>query len=87
MIETELGILEELVTALGPALSTSPADLEPLREDRSGRISDGAPLALVTARSIEDVQSTLRIASTHRIPVVPRGAGTGLAGGATGGPG
>ncbi|HEU4828542.1 MAG TPA: FAD-linked oxidase C-terminal domain-containing protein, partial [Gemmatimonadales bacterium] len=35
-----------------------------------------------TARSVEDVQATLRIADEFRMPVVPRGAGTGLAGGA-----
>ena len=31
---------------------------------------------------VDDVQETLRFASEHRMPVVPRGAGTGLAGGA-----
>jgi glycolate oxidase len=41
----------------------------------------------VNARSIEDVQATMRIAFAHSIPVVPRGAGTGLAGGAIGGGG
>ena len=33
------------------------------------------------AKSTEDVQHTLRWASAHRVPVVTRGAGTGLAGG------
>jgi glycolate oxidase len=83
MIETEQAVLAELVATLDSAVSTEPVDLEPLRQDRSGRVSDSPPLALVTARSTEDVQATLRIASRHRIPVVPRGAGTGLAGGAT----
>jgi glycolate oxidase len=87
MIETQFSVRDELVAAVGNAVSTLPADLEPLREDRSGRLSDGAPLALVRARSIEDVQATMRIATLHRIPVVPRGAGTGLAGAATAGPG
>jgi glycolate oxidase len=87
MIETQFSVRDELVAALGNAVSTLPADLEPLRADRSGRLSDGAPLALVRARSIEDVQATMRIATLHRIPVVPRGAGTGLAGAATAGPG
>jgi glycolate oxidase len=39
---------------------------------------------VVTARTIDDVQATLRIANEHSVPVVPRGAGTGLAGGAIG---
>jgi glycolate oxidase len=80
-------MIEELRAALGDAVSTTEADLDDARADRSGRVSDSAPLAIVTARGIEDVQATLRIATRHRIPVVSRGAGTGLAGGAIGGEG
>ncbi|GII78631.1 FAD-linked oxidase [Sphaerisporangium rufum] len=43
----------------------------------------GTPLCAVKARSRDDVVTTLRWATEHRVPVVPRGAGTGLAGGAT----
>jgi glycolate oxidase len=85
MIETGLSVRDELVAALGSAVSTEPAVLEAARADRSGRASEAPPLAVVTARSIEDVQATMRIASDRHIPVVPRGAGTGLAGGAIGG--
>lgn len=74
----------QLREALGPAVSTAPADLEAARTDKSGRVSESAPLAVVTARTVEDVQATLRIASEHSVAVVPRGAGTGLAGGAIG---
>lgn len=87
MIETGVAIREVLVAALGEAVSFSDIDLESVREDRSGRVSEAPPLAVVTARTIEDVQTTMRIATKHRIPVVPRGAGTGLAGGAIGGHG
>jgi glycolate oxidase len=65
-------------------LSTDPAELDALRTDRSGWVSTGRPLALVTARSVADVQATMQAATEFRIPVVPRGAGTGLAGGANG---
>ena len=41
------------------------------------------PLAVVRPTSTEQVQAVLRWASAHRIPVVPRGAGSGLSGGAT----
>lgn len=75
-------VLARLRDALGPALSTEPSALESTRADKSGHVSPTAPLAVVTARSIEDVQETLRIADEFRMPVVPRGAGTGLAGGA-----
>src|SRR6478609_4153086 len=65
-------------------LTTDPALLEAARTDRSGWVAPGAPRAIVTARSAEHVQATLRAASEFRVPVVPRGAGTGLAGGANG---
>lgn len=76
--------LARLRDALGPALSTDPAELDAARADKSGHRSATPPQAIVTARSIEDVQATLRIANEFRMPVVPRGAGTGLAGGAIG---
>ncbi len=76
-----------LAELLGPALVVEPSVLETLRADKSGHLSGAPPLALVEARSIEDVQATLRYANEHGIPVVPRGAGTGLAGGAIGGAG
>ena len=76
--------LERLRDAVGPALSSDPAELDAARADKSGHRSATAPQAIVTARSIDDVQATLRIANEFRMPVVPRGAGTGLAGGAIG---
>lgn len=76
-------VLEELTRALGEAVSTEPSRLDAMRTDKSGYISDSPPLVVVTARSIDDVRTTLRIANELRIPVVTRGAGTGLAGGAT----
>lgn len=41
------------------------------------------PLAVVRPRSTEEVAAIARFASTHSIPVVPRGSGTGLSGGVT----
>ncbi len=80
--------IEQLLRdALGDAVSTAPAELAAARSDRSGQASDAPPLAIVHARSVDDVKATMRIANEHSIPVVPRGAGTGLAGGAIGGRG
>lgn len=75
-------VLSALRDALGDAVSTEAVALAAAREDRSGHVSDSAPLAVVSARSIEQVQAVMRIATEHRTPVIPRGAGTGLAGGA-----
>ncbi|MBC7591492.1 MAG: FAD-binding protein [Salinibacterium sp.] len=77
-------VIHQLVETLGDAVSIAPVDLEPFRADKSGHRSAAAPLAVVTASSIDDVQAVMRIASATRTPVVTRGAGTGLAGGAIG---
>lgn len=74
--------LEALRAELGDIVRTDAEALHEARADRSGHVSSSAPLAVVEARSIADVQATLRFATAHRIPVVPRGAGTGLAGAA-----
>jgi glycolate oxidase len=41
-----------------------------------------APDILVRAENVQDVISTLKMCSEHKIPVTPRGAGTGVTGGA-----
>src|SRR6187402_2309199 len=79
--------LDALRTELGDALRTDAETLRLARADKSGHVSASPPLAVVEARSTEDVQAAMRFASEHRIPVVPRGAGTGLAGGAIAGGG
>lgn len=80
-------VLERLRRELGDRVDTSVDSLEDARADKSGHRSTGAPLAVVHAASVQDVQATLRIASETGTPVVTRGAGTGLAGGANAGPG
>ncbi|XNY99947.1 FAD-binding oxidoreductase [Micrococcus luteus] len=55
--------------------------------DRSGHRSGSDPVAVVHARSVEDVQQVCRIADATRTPLVVRAAGTGLAGGAVAGAG
>ncbi|MCW2689926.1 MAG: FAD/FMN-dependent dehydrogenase [Mycobacterium sp.] len=62
---------------------TDPDILASYRQDRALDPGAGTPLAVVRPRRTEDVQAVLRWASTHKIAVVPRGAGTGLSGGAT----
>ena len=75
-------VLAELAATLpADALVTDPDIIEPYRYDRAETVVPGRPLAVVRARCTADVQSVLRIASAHRVPVVPRGAGTGLSGG------
>lgn len=80
-------VLELLIGELGDAVSVDVVTLDTARGDQSGHRSAGLPLAVVTPDSVEEVQALLRIASHTRTPVVVRGAGTGLAGGAIAGPG
>ena len=68
-------------------MSVSDNDLLAARADKSGHISAGPPLCVVFAESAQDVSEVLRIAQDTAAPVVPRGGGSGLAGGAMGGPG
>jgi glycolate oxidase len=75
-------LLTLLGAELGDALVTEQAALDAARGDYSGQRSDSAPLAIVEARTVTHVQSALRLAHAHGVPVVPRGAGTGLTGGA-----
>ncbi|AMB59654.1 FAD-binding oxidoreductase [Microterricola viridarii] len=81
---TPTPVVVALLEAVGASVTTDAASLQAAQADKSGHRSATAPLAVVTARSIAEVQQTLRIASAHGTPVVTRGAGTGLAGGAIG---
>ncbi|NNC13316.1 FAD-binding protein [Planctomonas sp. JC2975] len=76
--------IERLTAELGDAFTADPAAVQGARADRSGWVSASAPLGIVRATGVEHVQAAMRIATEHRLPVVPRGAGTGLAGGAAG---
>lgn len=80
-------VITRLTDALPGRVTTDPDRLQALRTDRSGVLADGLPLVLVEAESVEDVQLVCRIATETRTPVVPRGAGSGLAGGGIAGAG
>ncbi|WP_249353785.1 FAD-linked oxidase C-terminal domain-containing protein [Microbacterium sp. 2FI] len=80
-------VLDRLREALGDRVDTGSEALAAARADESGHAAVGIPLAVIHATSTADVQQTLRIASETGTPVVTRGAGTGLAGGANAGAG
>ena len=62
---------------------TDPDIVASYRQDRAADPAAGTALAVVRPTCTDDVQTVLRWASANRIPVVPRGMGTGLSGGAT----
>jgi glycolate oxidase len=77
-------VLDELRRALPDGRVLSDDDvMDAYRRDEARLVEPGRPLAVVLPREAGDVQAVLRWASEHRVAVVPRGAGTGLSGGAT----
>lgn len=79
-----LDVLADLIAGLPDGMVvTDPAVTEGYRQDRAFDPSAGKPLAVVRPRRTKDVQTVLRWATAHRVPVVTRGAGSGLSGGAT----
>jgi len=58
-----------------------PEDLRPYECDALSAYRN-TPLAVVIPETLQQVQETLRLCSENRVPVVARGAGTGLSGGA-----
>ena len=73
--------IEELRRALAPDRVMSDAgDLVIFEYD--GTIERGMPQVVVFPDSTEEVAAAVRIARRYELPVVPRGAGTGLSGGA-----
>jgi glycolate oxidase len=61
---------------------TDPEQIAARLTDRSGAPPRGRPAAVILATSVAQVQAVLREAAARGTPVVTRGAGTGLAGGA-----
>src|SRR5262245_30953597 len=71
-----------LARELGAARVLRDEDLlEAYASDQSG-LGRFPPECAVLATSAEEVSLVLRLAAEHRVPVTPRGAGTGMTGGA-----
>jgi glycolate oxidase len=77
------GFLDALRSAL-PALRllTEPSETESYRWDETEYMQPGSPLGVCFPASTAEVSEIVRLAGEHRVPVVPRGAGTGVSGGA-----
>jgi len=77
--------LAELVDLVGAEdCILDPASMEAYRYDWSRFPGAGMPCAVVRPRTAAQVQAAVRWAASHGIPVVPRGAGSGLAGASSG---
>jgi len=71
-------------TLPGVRLLDDALDREAYRNDETAYLSAGLPLAVALPETTAEVAGLVRLASEHRVPVVPRGAGSGLSGGAAG---
>ena len=74
-------VIDELRRAVGrDHVITSPDDLRIF--ERDGSIEGVAPDAVVLPANTQEVAAAMKVAARHNVPIVPRGAGTGLSGGA-----
>jgi glycolate oxidase len=80
-----LGLLRAIASRL-PAvrLLDDPADREAYRRDETAYLAAGLPLAVALPTETSEVVELVRLCGEFDVPIVPRGAGTGLSGAAAG---
>ena len=76
----------DAVRARVPALRllTDEADRETYRRDETAYLTSGLPGAVALPTETAEVSELVRICAEFDVPIVPRGAGSGLSGGANG---
>jgi glycolate oxidase len=79
------GLLRAIEARL-PALRllTEPGDREAYRRDETAYLAAGLPLAVALPTATAEVVELVRLCAEFDVPIVPRGAGTGLSGAAAG---
>ena len=83
MTEAQAQLIAEAQRRLGPkAVVTDRQEIEPWLTDWRGRVHGAAP-AMLAPGSTDEVAEIVRLAAEHRVPLVPQGGNTGMAGGAT----
>jgi len=76
-------LLDALRSALpAEAILTDPDLLRVHQRDEADLVAAGMPAVVVRPRTTEQVAAVVKIAAEHRVPLVPQGARTGLAGAA-----
>ncbi|GAA2666686.1 MULTISPECIES: FAD-binding oxidoreductase [Actinosynnema] len=81
-------LLAELRTAVGPAAVLTDTDVTSAYErDMMPLAPHGSPLAVVLPSTAEQVRDVVRACAAAGVPIVPRGAGSGLSGAANALPG
>ncbi len=81
--KVEERIIDQLINICGENdVLTNDEDLERYSHDESSRFYAHLPEVVVRPESTQEVSKILKLANENLIPVTPRGAGSGLAGGA-----
>lgn len=76
-------IADELTSILGPGkVLRDEAALAVYAVDQAPVVDYRLPAAVVLAESVDDVQAIVKACAARNVPLVPRGAGTGVSGGA-----
>ncbi len=76
-------VVEELETTLAAGqVDRTEATLSRYAVDQAPILDYQLPLAVVFPESVADVQAVVKICAAGAVPIVPRGAGTGVSGGA-----
>ncbi|WP_086617328.1 FAD-binding oxidoreductase [Erythrobacter tepidarius] len=75
--------LDQAAALLGPrGLTTDPERMAAWLTDWRGRYT-GRALALASPASTDEVAALVKLCAAHRVPIVPQGGNSGMAGGAT----
>jgi glycolate oxidase len=76
-------IVEGLLSVLDPRkVACDDLSLAACAVDQAPVLDYHLPLAVVWAETVADVQTVVRLCASHGVPIVARGAGTGVSGGA-----
>ncbi|OGG56069.1 MAG: glycolate oxidase subunit GlcD [Candidatus Handelsmanbacteria bacterium RIFCSPLOWO2_12_FULL_64_10] len=74
-------LIRALSGVVGPSAVISSPDELRVYECDAYTVEKATPVAVVLPESTEQVAGVVRLCNAHRLPFVPRGAGTGLSGG------
>ncbi|CAN5629705.1 glycolate oxidase subunit GlcD [soil metagenome] len=75
-------LLDDLARSLPGMRLLRDDETEAYRFDETEYMRPGMPLAVCFPRTTDEVRQVISLCAAHRVPLVPRGAGTGLSGGA-----
>ena len=78
---SENSLTAALSSELDGRVITDPEQIGAYCNDEHSYVTPGRPCAVVVARSRDDVVAAMRWATANRVPVIPRGGGTGIVGG------